>query len=260
MLKRTRMEDLPAELRRPLQETERVVGSYLQGLSFIICNTARDPQYAENHLLFYLAQEFLQSSVSLVSLGMEGLISVAKRELRFVIESSIKLCFVQQRDYGSTVAQKLSKFEKELSSRRISIKENLDLHMLPEGLRPIFIEEVGRLYGQTSGYVHLTPSQILERIASVNAGRTPGHETADDVEQLNMLVSRGLATSLFLIYHSIPDYVAGDWFVENDGSAMKWYFMASQFLAGIDSFFDYKAERVERLGEIAAVRAERIKF
>ena len=40
----------------------------------------------------HMAHGFLQSAVSLVTLSMEGLISVTKRELRFVIEPSIKLC------------------------------------------------------------------------------------------------------------------------------------------------------------------------
>src|SRR5262245_44301176 len=176
MLKQTKIEDLPAELVEALRATEMIVFSYLQGLSFIVLDTARDPKYVENHLLFYLAHDFLQSAVSLVSLAMEGLISVAKRELRFVLESSIKLCFVQQGSYGSSVADELAVFDKELSSQRISIKEMLDLHMLPEALRGTFTEEVGRLYGLTSKYVHLTPAQIQERIAAVHAGRVAGNE------------------------------------------------------------------------------------
>jgi hypothetical protein len=213
-----------------------------------------------NHLLFYLAQDFLQSAISIVSLSMEGLISVAKRELRFILESAIKLCFVQRKNYGSTVEAKLTQFDKELSSQRISIKDNLKLHMLPEDLRPAFIEEVGRLYGFTSGYVHLTPAQIQERIAAVDAGRTAGKESAADIADLNALLLRNLAASLVLILHSVPDYVAGDWFVEADGTTVKWRFMCSRFLSGMDSYFDYKHERQERLAEIAAARAVNIKF
>jgi hypothetical protein len=260
MLKQTKIEDLPPELVEALRATEIIVGSYLHGLSFIVHDTARDPKYVENHLLFYLAQDFLQSAVSLVSLAMEGLISVAKRELRFILESSIKLCFVQQESYGSTVADKLAVFDKELSSQRISIKEMLDLHMLQETLRATFSEEVGRLYGLTSRYVHLTPAQIQERIAAVDAGQTAGNETPTNIEELNALVSRSLAASLVLIYHCVPEHVAGDWFVEDDGVTVAWYFTRSRFLAAVDAYFDYKAERQNRRAEIAAVRRARVKF
>ena len=122
--------------------------------------------------------------------------------------------------------------------------------MLPEELWELFGDETGRVYGLTSNYVHLTPIQIQERIAAVDAGRTAGKESATDIEGLNSLVSRGLAISLTLLFHSVPPYVAGDWLVESDGTSARWYFGASRFLAGIDSHFDYKNERQDRLTEI----------
>lgn len=259
-MKRTTFQELPDELRAPLQETEAIIGAYLHGLGLVIRDTARDPKYVETHLLFYLAQDFLQSAVSLISLSMEGLQSVAKRELRFMIEASIKLCFAQQRDYALPVPDKLAQFEKELSSERISIKNNLALAMLPEASRPVFADEVGRLYGLTSGYVHLTPAQIHERIAAVDAGRTAGKEGPADIESLNALIERVLAATLVLILHSVPEYVAGDLLVEDDGSTVRWRFMRSRFLAGMDSHFDYKAERQGRLAEIAAARTANIRF
>lgn len=211
-------------------------------------------------MLAYLAQDFLQSAISIVALGAEVLINVAKRELRFIVESSIKLCFVQQGDYVSAVADKLKTFDKELSSQRISIKQNLDLHLLPETLREPFGEEVGRIYGLTSSYVHLTPQQLQERIAAVDAGRTAGKESPEDIVAMNALVARGLAASLVLLFHSVPPYVAGDWLVEDDGASVDWYFAGSRFVAGLDSHFDYKHERQSRLAEIRAARDAAVKF
>jgi hypothetical protein len=259
-VQRTSIEELPPELIEPLKTANEIVVSYLSAMNFIIQDTRRDPAYLDNHLLSYLAQDFLQSAISIVTLSMEGLISVAKRELRFIIETSIKLCFVQQKDYASTIQKKLDRFDKELSSQRISIKQNLDLSMLPDSLKEPFEEEVGRVYGLTSNYVHLTPVQIQERIAAVDAGRTAGRESAADVEALNALLSRGLAISLTLLFHSVPSYVAGDWMVENDGSTIAWHFAGSRFLAGIDGHFDYKAERQDRLVEIQEMRRRSIRF
>jgi hypothetical protein len=229
-------------------------------MGFIVRDTAKEPSFSDNHLLSYLAQDFLQSAVSIASLSVEGLLSVAKRELRFIVESSIKVCLVQQKEYSAPVRHKLNRFDKELSSQRISIKQNLDLSMLPEGLREPFNKEAGRIYGLTSNYVHLTPAQIQERIAAVDAGRTAGNESAADVNHLNSLVSRGMAVSLVLLFHSVPSYVAGDWLVAPDGSTIRWYFEASRFLAGIDSHFDYKQERQASLAEIQAIRNAAIRF
>ncbi|TKT71409.1 hypothetical protein YH63_008275 [Afipia massiliensis] len=259
-MKTTKIEDLPADLVSPLKTTNDIILSYLGALNFIIQDTRRDPAYFDNHLLSYLAQDFLQSAISIVTLSMEGLISVAKRELRFIIETSIKLCFVQQKDYASTIQAKLERFDKELSSQRISIKQNLEFSMLPDDLKEPFGEEVGRVYGLTSNYVHLTPLQIQERIAAVNAGRTAGKESGADVEALNALLSRGLAISLTLLFHSVPHYIAGDWMVEDDGSTVAWYFAGSRFLAGIDSYFDYKVERQQSLAQIQNTRRRAVSF
>jgi hypothetical protein len=135
---------------------------------------------------------------------------VARRELRFILESSIKLCFVQQKNYGSTVEEKLAEFKGPLSSQRISIKDNLSMHMVRDELRNAFTEEVGRVYGLTSQYVHLTPTQILDRIEAVKAGRTAGKESSADVEHLNALASRTLAASLVLLLHTLQSRIGDE--------------------------------------------------
>lgn len=91
MFQKAQFQQLPEELVGPLRQTELIVRSYLQGLSFIVGDAGRDPKYIAEHLLSYVAQDLVQSAVAITSLAMEGMISVAKRELRFIIESSIKL-------------------------------------------------------------------------------------------------------------------------------------------------------------------------
>lgn len=260
MITTTRFEDLPSELKIALRNTQTVVAAYLHGLSFIVSDTARDPRYVHDHLLFYLCQSLLESAISIVALSLEGVSTVAKRELRFIIELSIKLCYVQQKNYQSTITQKLSQFEKELESQRISIKENLNLEMLNASMRDAFVEEVGRLYGLTSKFIHLSPNQITERIAAVKAGRFAGKEGPEAIAKLNDLVARVFAVSLVLIYHSVPSSVAGAWFVESDGKTVQWYFMKSQFVSAIDAYFDYKAERQDALREVIELRRANVRF
>jgi hypothetical protein len=250
--------------RKPVTESANwpgaVLHAYLSAIGLIIRDTARDPQFTSNHLLSYLADDFAQSAVSIAMLAHEGGLSVAKRELRFIIESSIKVCYVQRHRYASSVQEKLAEFDKVLSSTNISIKSDLNLVMLPATLTDAFNEEIGRLYGKTSGYVHLTPNQILERIAAVDAGRSMGQETAAESEALRDLVSRGLAASLVLLFHSVPDYVAGDWLVERDGSTVDSYLLGSKFIAAMDAYFDYKAKRQAQLEAVKLKRESRILF
>ncbi|HEX5425223.1 MAG TPA: hypothetical protein VFW94_16870 [Candidatus Acidoferrales bacterium] len=238
----------------------KVLREYLLVLRFIVLDTGRDPSFNANHLLSYLADDFIQSAAAITFLAREGGLSVAKRELRFLIESSIKLCFVHQQKYNSTVQEKLAEFDEELSSPSISIKRDLNLNMLPSDLRTVFSEEIGRLYGKMSGYVHLTPNQILERIAAIDAGMSLGREGSPQVQELTNLISKGFAASLVLLLHSVPEYVAGDLLVAQDGSTIDSYFVGSRFVAAIDSYFDYKHERKASLTAIQAARASKIAF
>ncbi|HVI33224.1 hypothetical protein [Phenylobacterium sp.] len=257
---RTSLEDLQPELATAIRANEAVVLSYLSTLSFIVMQGARDPSFRDTHVFSYLAQDLLQSAMALIILPREGILNAAKRELRFVLEASIKLAFVEQEGTTATVQEKLERFDKELASAKISVKNALKLQLLPEADRDAFRVEVGRLFSLTSGYVHLTPSQILESISAAEAGITAGKERPSDVESLTSVVERVLAVSLVLLFHAFPYWVAGDWMVEENGLSNRWHFSASRFVAAMDSEFDYKHERQKSLPQIQRDRQARIRF
>lgn len=144
--RRTAIDELPEELVEPLRETDFIIRSFLAGLSFIINDARRDPGYVNNHLLSYLAQRFSPVGDFGAILGNGRNVNVAKRELRFVVESSIKICFVQQQNSQSSAKDNIEQFKKELSSERMSIKRNLNLSMLPAEMHEAFGDEIGRVY------------------------------------------------------------------------------------------------------------------
>lgn len=255
-----RSREIPEAIRPQVQQAEMICRSFIFGLQFAIMDTARDPGYIDNHLLSYTSQDYLQSTIALPLLIQEGIHNVCKRELRFILEMSIKLCSVQQQQYSSDVATKLNTLKATLDSTNISMQKQLDLHLLPKTELPAFYQEVGRIYGETSGYVHLSQDQILERVAMVDQGRTSGNENAADVEALNKLIARGLACSFVFLVHSVPNYVAGDLLVQNDGASLDWYFLQSRFIAHMDEQFDCKHERQSRLKDIKKRRWEGVTF
>ncbi|TCA62723.1 hypothetical protein E0J16_00095 [Rhizobium pisi] len=252
-------EDIPESLRAGLDETRRIVHSYVQLLFIAGAVTQGDPKFKDNHLLRPLLQDLIESAFSLSILAREGMHSVVTRELRFIVEASLKLCFVQQRSYQTSIAQKLETFRKELESPRIPLRD-VKLSMLSADTIRDFTEEAGRLYGRTSSYIHWSASQIQERMKQLENGNSIGRESPGTVQGSNDLIRRSLAASLVLIYHSVPEYVAGDTMVEKSGKTIDSYFMQSRYLAEIDAYFDYKHERQKSLSEIKESRASRIAF
>jgi hypothetical protein len=252
--------ELPEGTYSALNTTGQIVRDYLSALHFIVGDASRSPDFDTTHLLSYLSQDLIESAASIVFLARSGSLSVPKRELRFMIEASIKLCYLQQKNDRAPIADKLRQFDKQLKSPSISIKDDLNLWMLPANIRDEFDEELGRLYGKTSSYVHLTPSQVAQRITAVDAGRTLGYESPAEVEDLNALIARGFAASLVLLFHSVGEYVAGDFLVDDDGKTVISYFLGSRFIAMMDGYFDYKFERQAQLKAIQETRAAALRF
>lgn len=264
---------VPERLEVQQMELRNLTSSFLFGLKFIAMNSSREPGYFENHLLSYLFQELLESSVALSILVHEGILNCAKRELRFILEASVKLCLVQQdavpgsdskhaeRRPPVSVSDKLDAFKRELNSPSITARKWVEIHLLDdETTTSQFHEEVGRLYGELSGYTHLSARQVQERMIAVEAGRTAGLEAPEDVEGFNRLAERVLSCSMVFIMHSVYDWVVGDLLVESDGASLNWKLAESRFIARIDEFFDYKHERQDRLSEIRSARAAKVRY
>ena len=231
---------------------------FMRGVMFLAMDTSRDPAFADNHLLAYVADDYLESAVAIPFMVREGIHNTCYRELRFLLEMSLKLCFVQQQNYRQPVTETLESFRAQLNSPSISIKNDIDVSLLPPMERDAFLEETGRLYGATSNYVHLTFSQLEKRLALVESGRTPGNETVDEVAHLNELVLRVLAAAFTYLAHAVPSYAVGDFFVGSDGSSHKLSLSRSQFIALLDESFDYKHERQAALSEIRKARWDNV--
>lgn len=250
--------EVPPAVAAEVAHTEALCMDFLRGVMFLAMDTARDPEFANNHFLAYVADDYLESAVAIPSTVREGIHNVCFRELRFLLELSVKVCFVQQQDYHQSVEEKLAAFREQLNSPSISIKNNVELSLLPAAERPTFLEETGRIYGATSNYVHLTFNQMKVRLAQIENGRTPGNETPEEVSRLNDLVLRVLSTSFVYIAHSVPSYAVGDFFVGSDGSSRRWSLCRSQYVALLDESFDYKHERQATLDRIKKMRWDNV--
>ncbi len=252
--------DIPKDIAPFVAHTEQAASAYIHALSFVVQDTARDPQFSRTHLFAYLAEDLFQSAVSIPVLAAEGLWSVARRELRFLLEASAKQAVIQQEAYSTSFQEKVTQFDKLLASSSISCKNRLSLHLLGEDVKTQFLEEVGRLYGEGSNYVHLTPQQVKDRMRAVESGHTMGFEGVDEAKNAAELVARTMAASILLLLHGVPSYVAGDLLVESDGTSKDWFFAQSKFISSADAMFDYKHERKAIINDLLRKRQSVVIF
>lgn len=251
---------IPEILQEEYKRTVEIFDSYIKWMLFCVQDTGRDPNYFNNHLLSVLAQDYLETLWSTPILIKEGIHRPIIREARFLLEMSIKMTYIQQKDYNLSISEKLNKYKKTLQSPGISIMRDINLNLLDESLHTTFLKDSGRLYGYSSNYIHLTNDQISKRMKLLNNGRSMGRESDIDLKELNDFLEKIYSISIVYIMHCIPQHVPGDWLVEGDGRTIDWYFVKSKYISAIDELFDYKHERQEKIEKIKEKREKNIAF
>lgn len=257
--------DINSELETPEYEAELqrhydISNSLIRCLAFCNMNCSRSEEMPKKLFFLSIIDDIFQSSFAITILAREGVRNTCRRELRYLIEAAIKSCFISQKYSEKTVQGQLEEYKKELKSTDISIVDDIDFYMLSDENRVLFKNEIKRMYGYTSKYIHTTPEQIQERFMLNSKGRTIGMEGLTELKEFNDELEKVYSFVLVLLFHSVPKWCAGDYLVERDGSTIDWYFAKSKYLADIDGKFDYKYERQANISDIVEKRKSNIKF
>lgn len=255
----TKPQDDP-EYQLCLKDLERITFDFLRGLRFIALNAGRAGKSWDENLSSHVFHDILETAGGVLALAREGVSNIGKRELRFLIELTIKVCYVEQKFGSLSLQAKIKAASGQLDNANIGIKRDLYLTRLDANLQEPFRDELGRLYGSACDWVHLTVEQLKDRIDRGNRGITAGMEGSRELRTFISLAERSYAAALVLLLHSVPKHVAGDLLVESDGSSFDWHFQASKFIASIDAHHDYKAERQANLSQVQELRAKAIRF
>lgn len=234
--------------------------SILYCLLFCYMNASRDGISNKKNFFLRMIDDITQSITSIEVLVKEGIINTCKRELRYLLEVAIKCCLIVNKNSKKDFEEQLEEYEKLLNSSNINPINVLNFNYLKNSVDEEFKTDVKRTYGHLSKYTHSTTHQIEERLSRAQNGRTIGYEGIEELKELNNNVEKVFSYVIVLIFHSVAQYVVGDFLVESDGSSNKWYFNQSKYINIIDSEFDYKAERKDILEKLKQQRIERTKF
>jgi hypothetical protein len=252
--------EVPPHLRNELAKTERLCMEFFQAVLFLALGSARSPKFSQNHLLAFIADDYLETALAIPLMARESIHNACRRELRFLLEMSIKLCFVQQASHSSSTEKKVALFQRELNSPNIALKNRVQLFLIPEIRRPYFLEHVGRIYGEASNYVHLTAKQLRQRLTLIESDRLSGAESLEEIKELNQKITNCLAASFVFVAHAVSPAEVGDLFVTKDGSSHSWDLSSSQYIAYLDEYFDNKHERQSNITAIRATRWKHVEI
>ncbi|MDB5141166.1 MAG: hypothetical protein JWR12_3082 [Mucilaginibacter sp.] len=245
-----------SEFNRIVSMRESMIDCFL----FCFMNANRDQESAKKNFTLRLLEDLIQSVTSMEYLAKEGFMNACKRELRYLLELSLKACYIVNIADGGNFEHQIKNFEKILNSSNINPINTLSITYLSTHQASEFKADVKRLYGLLCKYVHASTHQIQEKVLQIENGRSLGHEGTAALQELNSLVERTYSTVIIFLFNSVPPFVVGDFLVEDDGSINKWYFNQSRYVTIIDAYFDYKFERQNKLQKLADERVTSIRF
>jgi len=229
-------------------------------LLFCYRNSIRDGVSGDRNFFLRMIDDITQSVVSIEIIAKEGILNTCRRELRYLIELSIKSCLIVNNTTKHAFEEQIDEYKKLLNSSNINPINRLTFSYLQPDHEDEFKTEVKRLYGYLSKYSHSSSHQIRERLTRVQIGRTIGFEGVQELNELNDDIEKVFAIVLVMIFHSVAPYVVGDFMVEPNGETVNWYFNKSKYISIIDQQFDYKHERRSILPRLKTERLERIRF
>ncbi|MBE9155984.1 hypothetical protein IQ265_03930 [Nodosilinea sp. LEGE 06152] len=232
---------------------ERMTNDVITLLRLCLMYSGRAGEYSENSLTIRSTDDLAQSILAIWNLVQQGMLNPVKRELRYIIESSVKYLYVDQHTEGieslAKLSERLTFLETNVNSS-IDVREELKLSALHPDDAKQFIDEIYDIYRDCCAYVHLSRRQIEERLDMVKRGRSLGFETAKELQKIGRLMFRVYDVALTMYFHGYDLSMTGDIFVEVLDNKPKWKFHKGKYVSVVSSYFDYKHERnMRKYGE-----------
>lgn len=210
--------------------------------------STRAQSFAKNSLVVNSTDDLAQSISAGWLLAEDGLINPVKRELRYIIESCIKYLYADQQTPGKPIEDRVA-FLRSIDST-IDVRSNLNLGALHIDDAKQFIDELYDTYRDCCAYVHVSPSQVTERLKQAEDGYALKYEKPDDLRKLARLMFRVYDMALTIYFHGYDLSTTGDVFIGVLDEKPTWSFHKGKYVSIVSAYYDYKHERnMRKYGE-----------
>lgn len=245
------------EYRQEMRRVVAIKADFLLALSAAWAVSSRDNGFLEKSMVMRGLEDISESAV-LIGMSIENSVrNVVRRELRYLLEMSVKALIVDQNMATSSFEDRAVFMDRKIKSAGIDDSKDLRLSLIP-GLQGEVIGRINSLYYKLSEYVHPSVSQIRERVRLSDSGVRMGFDSVDEIKKINDVVFDVYSLILVIILHAIATDFTGDLMLRVFDSRHEWRFHGNKYVAAIDAFYDYKDERKSCINQLKQIREERV--
>ena len=264
---RQRLSDQHAELRSSeaylgaMRQVDRFILDYGLGINAIEFMATRNPPYFDHFISLRIKPHLVQSMIAASHMIKEGLHDPARREMRFLVEASVKALWLDQ---GSpklredddrrastpprTVAEKIAALDGLGRERFDQVVDSLQFDLLDAPAGNQYRQTAKSLYGTLSTTTHVSSRNVERDLANFEKGKHFALETVADVNAIARLLRQVLDLALASHFEAFDHGLVGDIF--EPPFLASWSFLKTPLVAAVDRQFDYKHERRVRRGEV----------
>ncbi|MGY6248857.1 hypothetical protein ACXIUS_15030 [Bosea thiooxidans] len=244
-----------------IRQIDRYILDYGLGINMIEMMATRNPPFFEQLISLRIKPHFIQSMIAAAQMIKEGLHDPARREMRFLVEASIKALWLDQGSPSlrqdadrstavspKTVAEKAAALDGLGRERFDEVVDSLRFGMLNEAAGNQYRQTAKSLYGTLSTTTHVSSRNVERDFANFEKGKHFAFETIADVNAIARLLRQVLDLALASHFEAFDHGLVGDLFEPHFAPA--WSFLKMPLVAAIDRHFDYKHERRVCCGEV----------
>jgi hypothetical protein len=243
-----------------IRQIDRYIWDYGLGINMIELMATRHPPFFEERISLRMKPHLVQSMIAATHLIKEGFHDPARREMRFLVEASVKALWLDQgspplRSTGrpatlraSTVSEKVAALDGVGRERFAEIVNSLKFGMLDSPSAEAYRQRAKNLYRRLSTKTHISSRNVQRDLVNFDRGKQFSFETVADVNAMARLLRQVLDLALASHLEAFDHGLVGDLFEPH--FEPRWSFLKTPLVSAIDRHFDYKHERRVRRGEV----------
>lgn len=218
---------------------------FIDSIRLISIYSTRAKDTYDRYLTIKASDDILQSAIGIRALVLDGIHNMAKRELRYLIELSVKYLIVDQELMRTSIEDKTKYLKENIPNSSIDVIERMRTHFNPT-LEKDLKDEITDFYYKSCAYVHPSQRQIEEQLKKYSKGSTIGFESAKELSDITKLVFRAYDMILVILFTGFGQSMSGDLFINVFDENKKWKYHKGKYTSRYSSIFDYKHERKEK--------------